>query len=41
MTGTLLHWRKFAVCTALIGLAGPTLIRFGDLIVRLTGLSCS
>jgi len=41
MTATLLPWLKFAVCTALIGLAGPALTRYGDVIARLTGLSRS
>ncbi|OYX75596.1 MAG: cation transporter [Rhizobiales bacterium 32-66-11] len=41
MTATLLPWLKFAVCAALIGLAGPALTRYGDVIARLTGLSRS
>ena len=41
MTATLLPWLKFAVCTALIGLAGPALTRYGDVIARLTGFSRS
>ncbi|HVZ50999.1 MAG TPA: hypothetical protein VG986_03470 [Pseudolabrys sp.] len=41
MTATLLPWLKFAVCTALIGLAGPALTRYSDIIARLTGLSRS
>jgi cation:H+ antiporter len=41
MTATLLPWLKFAVCTGLIGLAGPVLTRYGDVIARLTGLSRS
>lgn len=41
MTATLLPWLKFAVCVAMIGLAGPVLTRNGDVIARLTGLSRS
>jgi cation:H+ antiporter len=41
MTATLLPWLKFAVCAALIGVAGPALTRYGDVIARLTGLSRS
>lgn len=41
MTMTILPWFKFAVCAALIGLAGPALIRNGDVIARLTGISRS
>ncbi|BCH31942.1 sodium/hydrogen exchanger [Mesorhizobium sp. L-8-10] len=41
MTATFLPWLKFAVCVVLIGLAGPALIRNGDVIARLTGLSRS
>jgi cation:H+ antiporter len=41
MTATLLPWLKFALCVALIGLAGPALTRNGDIIARLTGLSRS
>jgi Ca2+/Na+ antiporter len=37
----LLPWLKFAICVALIGLAGPALTRNGDIIARLTGLSRS
>lgn len=37
MTAILLPWLKFAVCVALIGLAGPALTRNGDI----TGLSRS
>jgi len=35
----LLPWMKFALCVAMIGLAGPVLIRNGEIISRLTGLS--
>jgi cation:H+ antiporter len=41
MTATLLPWPKLALCTALIGLAGPALTRYGDVIARLAGLSPS
>lgn len=41
MTAALLPWLKFALCTALIGLAGPALTHHGDVIARLTGLSRS
>jgi len=41
MTATLLPWLKFAVCAALIGMAGPVLAQYGDIIARLTGLSRS
>jgi len=37
----LLPWLKFAVCAALIGMAGPVLTQYGDIIARLTGLSRS
>lgn len=39
MTAMILPWLKFAVCAALIGVAGPILTRYGDIIARLTGLS--
>lgn len=39
--GDTVSWLKFAVCTALIGLAGLALTRYGDVIARLTGLSRS
>lgn len=39
MTALLLPWLKFAVCAALIGIAGPVLSHYGDIIARLTGLS--
>jgi cation:H+ antiporter len=41
MMVTLLPWLKFAACAALIGLAGPALTRYGDVIARLTGVSRS
>jgi cation:H+ antiporter len=41
VTATLLPWLKFAVCLALIGMAGPALSYYGDIIARLTGLSRS
>jgi cation:H+ antiporter len=34
-------WLKFALCVLLIGLAGPVLTRYGEIISRLTGLSRS
>ena len=39
MTATLVPWLKFAACAALIGMAGPVLTHYGDVIARLTGLS--
>ena len=41
MTAILLPWLKFAICVLLIGVAGPVLTRYGDVIARLTGLSHS
>jgi cation:H+ antiporter len=41
MTAMLLPWLKFAICVVLIGLAGPVLTQYGDIIARLTGLSRS
>lgn len=41
MTATLLPWIKIAICGLLIGIAGPFLIRYADIIARLTGLSHS
>ena len=41
MTPILLPWLKFAACGVLIGVAGPFLVRYGDVIARLTGLSRS
>ncbi|WP_283818268.1 hypothetical protein [Bradyrhizobium guangxiense] len=38
---TALPWLEFAVCAIAIGLAGPVLTQYGDLIARLTGLSRS
>jgi cation:H+ antiporter len=39
MTSIILPWLKFAACALLIGLAGPMLTYYGDVIARLTGLS--
>jgi cation:H+ antiporter len=39
MTPTVLIWTKFAICAALIGLGGPALTRYGDIIAQRTGLS--
>ncbi|MFA6267307.1 MAG: hypothetical protein WC670_16505 [Pseudolabrys sp.] len=41
MSALVLPWLKFAACVGLIGLAGPVLVRYGDVIARLTGLSRS
>jgi cation:H+ antiporter len=41
MTAMVLPWLKFALCAALIGVAGPVLSYYGDVIARLTGLSRS
>lgn len=41
MNALLLPWLKFAACVAAIGLAGPMLTRYGDVIAQLTGLSRS
>lgn len=41
MIVTLLPWLKLALCIILIGLSGPALIRYGDVIAQLTGLSRS
>ena len=41
MTAMLGPWLKFAVCILLIGVAGPVLTRYADVISRLTGLSRS
>lgn len=41
MTPIVLPWLKFAACAVLIGIAGPFLVRYGDVIARLTGLSRS
>lgn len=32
-------WSKFALCAAMVGIAGPVLTRYGDIIARKTGLS--
>lgn len=39
MTATLLPWLKLLLCAAVIGVAGPILVHYGDIIARLTGLS--
>jgi cation:H+ antiporter len=39
MTPLLWPWAKFAICAAMVGLAGPALSRYGDIIAQLTGLS--
>ena len=41
MPAVLIPWLEFALCVALIGLAGPVLTQYGDMIARLTGLSRS
>jgi cation:H+ antiporter len=41
MTAILVPWLEFAFCAALIGMAGPLLTHYGDVIARLTGLSRS
>jgi cation:H+ antiporter len=41
MMATLLPWLKFGICGLLIGIAGPILTRYGDIIARLTGLARS
>jgi cation:H+ antiporter len=41
MTGTTEAWAKFAICIALIAVAGPALARSGDMIAQRTGLSRS
>lgn len=41
MNALLLPWLKLAACAAAIGIAGPLLIRYGDAIAQLTGLSRS
>ncbi len=38
MTAAFLPWVKFAACAVLIGMAGPVLTHYGDVIARLTGL---
>jgi Ca2+/Na+ antiporter len=37
----LMPWLEFAFCAALIGMAGPLLTHYGDVMARLTGLSRS
>lgn len=39
MIETLWPWMKFAACAVTIGVAGPALTFYGDVIARLTGLS--
>jgi cation:H+ antiporter len=41
MATVLLPWLKFGACVLMIGLAGPVLTRYADIIARLTGLSRS
>ena len=41
MSASLLPWLKFAICISMIGIAGPVLTRYADVIARLTGLSHS
>jgi cation:H+ antiporter len=41
MTAILLPWLELLACAALIGLAGPVLTQYGDIIGRLTGVSRS
>jgi cation:H+ antiporter len=41
MAAILVPWLEFALCVVLIGLAGPVLTQYGDIIARLTGLSHS
>lgn len=41
MIELVLPWFKLALCTVLIGMAGPALVRNGDRIAQLTGLSRS
>jgi cation:H+ antiporter len=41
MNAHLLLWTQFALCVALIGIAGVRLIRYGDAIAALTGMSRS
>jgi cation:H+ antiporter len=41
MTAILLPWLEFAACAAMIGMVGPVLTHYGDVIARLTGLSRS
>jgi cation:H+ antiporter len=39
MTTILLPWLELLICATLIGLTGPVLTQYGDIIARLTGLS--
>lgn len=39
MNATTIVWLEFVLCAGLIGLAGPVLVRHGDIIARRTGLS--
>jgi cation:H+ antiporter len=41
MTVAIMPWLKLLVCAAMIGVAGPVLTHYGDIIARLTGLSRS
>jgi cation:H+ antiporter len=41
MMAILLPWLEFLACAVLIGMAGPVLTLYGDVIARLTGLSRS
>ncbi len=41
MTANLLPWLELLICAVLIGVAGPVLTQYGDIIARLTGLSRS
>ncbi len=41
ITGLAWVWAEFILCAALIGIAGPVLVRNGDIIGRLTGVSQS
>lgn len=39
MTSMLVVWSQFGICAALIGFAGPALVRYGEVISRRTGVS--
>jgi cation:H+ antiporter len=41
MSGPVITWLQFAVCAALIGVAGFQLLRYGDVIAQRTGMSGS
>ena len=41
MAASLMPWLHLGICVALIGVAGPVLVRYGDAIAELTGLSRS